>query len=85
MTTTLARMEWDATESEWVVYDRDGDVDDVFADRTEARKAVNDLNAEYAEENRLEERDKLIDEIQGMVSESDDVHLLRKIRDMLKA
>ncbi len=82
---THSRLTFDAENQEWDVIDRNGDVDSSHDSRFEALAAAQELDADDAESDRLEERDNLIDEIQGLVSDKDNVTQLRMVLDLLKS
>jgi hypothetical protein len=83
-TATQTRIVFDAEEQLYLVYDRDGDVQDSYETREEADQAAKELEDQYIEENYDDAVADARNDIQSLVEECEDLRLLVEIKAMLK-
>jgi hypothetical protein len=75
---------FDAEENLFLVYDRDGDVQDGYEAREEADQAARELEDQYAAEDHDNAVADAQSDIQSLVDECDDLSLLHAIKAMLE-
>jgi hypothetical protein len=83
-TATQTRIVFSAEEELYLVYDRDGDVQDGYETLEDAEAAAAELEADYAEQAHDDAVSELQSDIQSLVDECDDLVLLTRIKAMLE-
>jgi hypothetical protein len=85
MTATQTRVTFDVEEQLYLVYDRDGDVQDGYETREEADLAARELEEQYAADDHDNAVADAQSDIQSLVDECDDLSLLLAVKAMLKS
>jgi hypothetical protein len=83
-TLTETKVTFDAEENLYLVYDRDGDVQDGYETEEEANQAASELEEQYAEEKHASEVNSIQGDIQSLVDSCDNLDLLKTIKAMLE-
>jgi hypothetical protein len=83
-TATQTRVTFDAEEILFLVYDRDGDVQDGYETREEDDQAAKELEDEYAAEDYDNAVAQAQSDIQSLVDDCEDLSLLLAVKAMLE-
>jgi hypothetical protein len=84
-TAIMTRVTFDAEENLFLVYDRDGDVQDGYETREGADQAARELEEQYAAEDHDNAVAEAQSDIQSLVDECENLSLLLAVKAMLKS